>query len=159
MDRSLGRGGCRAGGIAYLAGLIAEHGAALEYDLVTLAGRTLDDVGGALSWRALLHFVEGLGPSSRLAREMEPTLEAASMWLDGSMTAALVADLIDVVAAFRWEHAAANVPKGKRPRKPKPVDRPWAKGSGKGEKRVGRDPIPIGEFDAWWDEKDKQTKG
>jgi hypothetical protein len=37
----------------------------------------------------------------------------------------------------------------RRPRQPKPYPRPWAKGQG--ERRIGKDPIPIADFDKWWD--------
>lgn len=132
---------------------MAEHGPALDFDLMTLTRFTLEDVGGALSWRALLHFVDGLGPTSALMRSMSPELGDMGPWLDGTVVAPLLADLIDCVNYLRWESASANVPKGKtRPRRPKPVKRPCGMG-GEGEKRIGRDPIPIGEFDTWWDSK------
>lgn len=124
---------------------------------MTLSHFTLDDVGGALSWRALLHFVTNLGPTSALMRETRP--EGADMlpWIDGTAVAPLLADLIDVTNYARWEYATSCTPKGKRkPRKPRQVKRPWRKDAG--ERKVGRDPIPIGEFDAWWDSKDKDKR-
>ena len=123
---------------------------------MTLADKTLDDLGGALSWRALLHFVTCLGPTSALVRELRPELNEMAPWLDGSMVAPLLADLIDCLNMQRWERAVAA--SGKKPRKPKRVTRPWD-GGGKGERVIGRDPIPVSEFEAWWESagsKDRQ---
>lgn len=139
------------GGIASLADLVATHGLALDYDLMTLARRTIDDVGGTLSWRALLHFVGGLPPTSRLARELDPRLESLAPWLDGSMVAPLVADLIDCTNLARWEYATSCVGRGqRRPRGPRAVPRPWREDGG-GKRTIGRDPIPTRDFEGWWD--------
>lgn len=115
---------------------------------------TLDDVGGALSWRALLHFVRGLPPTSHFACSVDPKLQAMSAWLDGSMVAPLLADLIDCINLERWEYAVSCVGKGKRkPRKPKPVPRPWVQSTSKGERHIGKDPIRIADFEVWWNSK------
>lgn len=155
MERGLRGRRSPAGGIADLAGIIAEHGGAVDYDLMTLTSFTLDDLGRALSWRALSHFVAHLPPTSALVREMHPEMGATLAWADGSMVAPLLADLIDSVAYGRWEYLASRVPKGKkRPRVPKRMPRPWEKAEvEKGERRVGSDPIPISEFDSWWESR------
>ena len=132
---------------------MAEHGAELDYDLMTRTRFTLDDLGGALSWRALLHFAANLEPTSRLVRAMHPEIEDMAPWLDGTMVAPLVADLIDCTNYGRWEYAVSLTKKGKsKPREPKAWPRPWRK-AGKGEKKIGRDPIPISEFEDWWESK------
>ena len=115
---------------------------------MTLAHMTLDDLGGALSWRALLHFVGGLGATSALVRELRPELDEMAPWLDGSMVAPLLADLIDCLNMQRWERVVAA--SGKRPRRPKRVTRPW-EGDSKGVRVIGRDPIPVSEFESWWE--------
>lgn len=118
---------------------------------MTLARRTIDDVGGTLSWRALLHFVGGLPPTSRLARELDPRLESLAPWLDGSMVAPLVADLIDCTNLARWEYATSCVRRGqRRPKAPRAVPRPWREDGG-GKRTIGRDPIPTRDFEGWWD--------
>lgn len=120
---------------------------------MTLTRFTLDDLGRALSWRALSHFVDHLPPTSALMRELRPESAETLAWLDGSMVAPLLADLIDSVAYGRWEYLASHVPKGKRmPKEPRRLPRPWDRAEAeKGVRRVGRDPIPISEFDSWWE--------
>lgn len=115
-----------------------DHRDALEYDLITKAGCTLDDIGGALSWRSLFSFIGHLTPDSAIHREINP--EAAS-WLSGQRTAGILADIYDLVAlahSDKWSH------------KPKPYPRPSAK---QRLKHFGADPIPIGDFDRWWNER------
>lgn len=125
--------------------LIEVHGAALEYDLLTLTHYQLRDVGRALSWGALLHFVEHVPRTSALSRELVPRTDTES-WADGEATAAILADIFDLLAMMRAESAVKGTKHA--PRKAKPYPRPWAKA--KGERHVGSDPIPISEFESWW---------
>lgn len=146
----MGAGVCRRcgsepGGIAELDRIIEEHGPALEYDLLTKTCYQLRDVGGALPWGALLHFVQYLPRDSALSRELYPTTDE-ERWADGTITAALLADIFDQLAMLRAEHAAKG--SGRRPKEPKPYPRPWVKR--KNERHVGADPIPISEFEDWW---------
>lgn len=141
------RGGARghAGGIAWLCQLIEEHGAALDYDLLTMTQYTIRDVGGALPWGALLHFVQFLPRSSALSREMVPTTDT-ERWADGSATAALLADLYDLLNQMNENLVASG--SRRRASHVKPYPRPWTKGTG--ERRIGRDAIPVSDFEAWW---------
>lgn len=125
--------------------LMEVHGAALEYDLLTLTHYQLRDVGRALSWGALLHFVEHVPRTSALSRELVPRTDTEA-WVDGDATAVILADIFDLLSALRSEHAVKGT--GRSPRKPKPYPRPWAQQ--KGERHVGSDPIPISDFESWW---------
>lgn len=146
MARRVGR---RPGGISGLLRLIDEHGGALEYDLITRAGVTLDDVPARISWRALNSFVMHLDMSSALMKELRPEYGG---WQGAERVPPMLADLIDAVNAFRWAFECANTPrKRRRPPKPKPYPRPGAKEEGG---RIGRDPIPIKDFDRWWKGED-----
>lgn len=130
---------------------MCEHGEALEYDLLTRAHMTLDDLGGALPLRALRSFVRYLGPGSMLWRETHPESEDWVPWLDGTMVAPMLASIYDSLAMSRWEYALSCVGKGHaKPRRPRPMDVPWRKDEQR-ERRIGKDPIPISEFDEWWD--------
>lgn len=139
--------GDKRGGIAGLIRLIDEHGGALEYDLMTRAGAVLDDVPARIPWTALRSFVGHLDAGSALVRELSPEI---ARFVSPANAAAMMADLIDTVAYFRWESSASRAGKGRRkPKKPKPYPRPGDK-----ERRgtvIGRDPIPISEFDEWWE--------
>lgn len=106
---------------------------------------TLQDIGGALPWGALLHFVQFVPRTSALSREMSPTTDD-ERWAQGHATAAILADLYDLVHQMNNNLAARG--SGRRPRTAKPYPRPWRKGDG--QKVVGRDPIPVADFEAWW---------
>ena len=110
---------------------------------------TLRDLGGRLSWASMAHFVQWLPPGSATSRATNPDVD---VWASGDMTAAVVADLIDAVNMLRYEWALGNTPKGRRrPKRPKRYPRPWAKDDDAGGQRYGRDPIPVSQFDAWWE--------
>ena len=111
---------------------------------MTRAGRTLADVPDGITWAALRSFVSHLDASSALVSEMHPDMAG---WQGASRVPAMLADLYDLMAAFRAEFAQAN---GGKRRKPKPYPRPWARR--KDEQRVGRDPIPIRDFEGWWND-------
>lgn len=132
-----GTGG-NAGGIISLVRLVENHGRALEYDLMTSTGRTLNEymTMGAAGKVALLSFVKHLPPDSALNREINPK-EDAWIWATTTKTNAILADLFD---AF----VAANSKKGKRP---KPYPRP------KKKEKIGRGAIPIKDFWSWWNKE------
>lgn len=133
------------GGIEGLCRLVDEHGEALEYDLITRAGMTLDDVPGRMPWTALRSFVKHLDTSSALSKKVSPNTAG---WQGADRVPMILADLIDAVNLFRWEFECANTPKKRRrPRQPEPYPRPGVK---KKDKKIGKDPIPIREFDDWW---------
>lgn len=100
-----------------------------------MTGYTLDDVGERLSWCSLFSFIKHLPPSSAYICEEYPE-EAA--WMNGWRNAAILADLWDLTAAAHTQrgHAAPKYP------------RPGAKDENR--RRYGVDPIPISEFDNWW---------
>lgn len=130
--------------------LIDEHGAALEYDLLTMTRYQLRDVGGALPWGALLHFVSHLPRTSALSQEVSPLTET-ERWARGDYTAAILADLFDIVA-----HGFAAVlakGTGRSARRVKPYPRPWSKPK---TRHVGKGAIPIKNFERWWDSHGKR---
>lgn len=132
-----------------------EYGPALEYDLMTRTRYQLADVGGALPMTALLHFVQHLDQGSALWREMHEDEAKYLPWLDGSLVAPMIADLYDVMAMNLW--VSANRGAKHRKRKPKPYPRPWS--SSRGETRhIGKDPIPIADFEEWWESRDRREQ-
>lgn len=148
--RHRGRDGRHGGGIAELRHIIEEHGAALDYDLLTKTNYQLRDVGGALSWGALLHFVQFLPRDSALRQDAAPTTDA-ERWTRGDATATILADLFDLVAQLRAEVAVKG--SDHKPKRPRPYPRPGV--TPKDTKHIGKDPIPVREFDGWWDSKSR----
>ena len=134
--------GGRPGGTVAAAAIVRDHRTAIEYDLLTLTGYTLDDIGGALSWCALFSFIKHLPPSSAYVREMYP--EEAT-WVNGWRNAAILADLWDLIAAA---HTAEG---RKAPRYPRPTTKK------DNTQRLGAEPIAAGDFDRWWNERTTST--
>lgn len=110
---------------------------------MTRAGATLDDLGARIPWRAFAHFVAHLDAGSAFVREVAPE---AAPWLGTERIQSMLADLIDLVGILDWHIVSAN--SKRKPRRPKPYPRPWKRDEGKTV--VGRDPIPIKDFDEWW---------
>lgn len=144
----------RRGKILGLVGAIEAYGGALEYDLMTLAGYTLGDVGGRLPWGSFANFVEHLPPTSAYRRELAEEAGDGDMlpWIDGTLVAPVLASIADEVGIFAWQHACANRGKGPRPPRPKTARRPWDRTND--VRRYGSDPMPISEFDTWWESQD-----
>lgn len=111
---------------------------------------TLDDVPARLSWRALGVFVRRLDATSAYVREVAPD---TAPWLGTERIQSMLADLFDAVVMLDWHLVCANTPKGKtRPKRPKPYPRPWARDE---ETVIGREAIPIKDFDSWWSGGDR----
>ena len=130
----------RSGGSLGLADIIAHHGEALEYDLMTKTRYLLHDIGRALPERALLSFVKHLPPESALRQEIDPD----AVWLTERHEAMLLAAISDQLAALAYMFSKAH---GGKPKKPKPIPRP---GVSDGSQHIGKDPIPIEDFDSWY---------
>lgn len=98
------------------------------------------DIGRALPASALLAFLRHLPPDSALRREIDPDVA----WLTDEKLALLLAHVSDQLAWLQYTLVKAN---GGRPKKPKPIPRPGVKDT---TQVVGRDPIPIKDFDRWY---------
>lgn len=118
--------------------IIENHGRALEYDLMTRTGRTLEEYMsmGAAGIVALISFIENLPIDSALTKSMNPKDEFGA-WGSTAKTNAILADTYDLLQAHFT----------KKGRNIKPYPRPQAK------KGIGRDAIPISEFWDWWNKK------
>ena len=112
---------------------------------MTTTRYTLQDVGGALSWGALSHFVQYLPRESALSREIRP-LSDEELWANGNATAAILADIYDLLSQFNVNFC--SVSSRKRSYAAKPYSRPWAKDTG--QRVLGSDPVPVSEFEDWW---------
>lgn len=124
------------GGIDGLCRELDSHGEAIEYDLIAL-GLRLDNLGTpALSWRDLKVILANSAPRSAYARAV------AGGDAEWTLTDHLLALTIDTLAMANWQRQG----KPHSP-KPQPVTRPGSKSEAR---HVGRDPIPIRDFDAWW---------
>lgn len=134
MARGVGH---QPGGIQGLVELLAEHGEAVEYDLITLGLRLRDLGTPAFTWRDLLVIVLNLPRAAALRREQ---LGDAAEW---GVLEYLMARNVEAGEGANWQRAGG---KGARP---KPLPRPGQKSE---SKRFGSGAIPISEFDDWWNQ-------
>lgn len=131
------------GGIISLAVFVEEHREAVEYDLLTLTGHELADVGGTLSWGALASFLACVGKGSAIDRELH---EEEAQWNDTIKTNGILADIYDMMAQINanlvalGERRKANEPK----RYPRPGVEP------DNIKHYGADPLPPDDLEAWF---------
>jgi hypothetical protein len=141
-DRGLG------GGSLSLAFLLSEYGEAIDYDLMTRTRFTLDDLGGALSARALLHFLHQLPVDSSTWAATHRGREDESDWASQRRVAMLLADISDQISGLTFLYEQAHSKNPHSVPKPKPIKRPGIKDE---TKRYGHGAIPIKDFDAWWE--------
>lgn len=114
---------------------------------MTMTRYTLDDLGGALSPRALLHFVRQLPAGSRTWEATHPGRRQESAWARQDGVQMLLADIADSLHAISWEVAQAHSKRDLRAERPRPIPRPGVKES---RKVYGHGAIPVSEFDKWW---------
>lgn len=119
---------------------IDEHGEALTYDLMTRTHYTIDDIGGALSWRSLYSFIKFLGTDSALARD----LDKSTGWETTIKTNAILADIYDLLQVIN-----ANLVKvgGGKTKKINPYPRPG--GDEDKKRKIGKDAVPVTDLREW----------
>lgn len=137
------------GGIVSLAVLVAEHGQALNYDLITRAGRSLYDIPAqGMTWADLRDFVAYLDASSALVGEVNPD---AAGWQGEEKVPMLLAHIADTLSGLAYGYALTHMKRGsKKPAPPKPIPRPGIAKTADRERHFGSGAIPIADFDAWW---------
>lgn len=132
------------GGKVSLAAYVEKHRKAIEYDLLTRTGRSLDDVGNSLSWDALAAFIEGLGADSALMRDLHPDV---AQWSTTLKTNAILADIFDCLAQINANLIAIG--SHKKAKKTKPYPRPGKKD--KNIKQIGNkeSAVSVSKFERW----------
>lgn len=138
---------CQSGGILSLARFADEHSKALEYDLITKTGYTLDDIGSALSWSALSSFISKLDIDSALGRELNPK------WADWSTTLKtnlILANIYDALNQLNSNVVAAY--SGKKSKPVKPYPRPFEL-QNENTKHFGSKPMPVNKLREWFEQK------
>lgn len=126
-----------------LAKHVLAHREAIQYDLLTNTGHTLNDIGRSLSWDALDSFLRNVSMDSALAREMNPDEWA---WTTPFKTNSLLADILDELAQINSNLVAIG---NRNPaKKIKPYPRPWKKAPAD-EKKIGSGGLPPAELRKW----------
>ena len=130
-----------------LAKQIQEHRGAIEYDLLTKTGHSIDDIGRSLSWDALDSFLSNIGLDSALGRELH--LEEAE-WCTTTKTNKMLAEVIDLLAQINANLVAIG--SYKPAKKVKPYPRPWKLDPSDG-KKIGSGGLPPAELRKWFKKK------
>lgn len=115
---------------------------------MTILGLRLSDVPEAMDWHALWVFTRHLPEGSATARDMNPEYSAFSLRIKQS---AMLADLIDVAIGIRCVVQKAYAKNPNEIKQPDPYPRPWKVDTGKETRHIGSDPIPIKDFEKWWE--------
>lgn len=130
------------GGILALSRLIERFEGAIAFDLLTICGWSLDDLGISYSWRDLWVLVMRWQKTPGTA-----TCEAVQGVVHWPTTDQLLAIIADILQHANWQRL------GKRhAAKPKRIPRPWEKSRAT---KLGSKPVPISQFNSWWDSKTK----
>ena len=119
---------------------IDEHGEALTYDLMTRTHYTIDDIGGALSWRSLYSFIKFLGTDSALARD----LDKSTGWETTIKTNAILADIYDLLHVINAHLVKVG---GGKTKKINPYPRPG--GDEDKKRKIGKDAVPVTDLREW----------
>lgn len=99
-------------------------------------------MGASLPWDALIAFIRRLPATSETRAEVDPDAAQAAWWA-ANAPAYVLADLYELTAAV-------NRRRGRRPvRYPRP-------GDSKDAKTYGSDPVPMSEFERWWEDSGEQ---
>lgn len=117
---------------------------------MTVLGLRLHDVPETIGWDGLIVFLKNVPMESAYVRALFPEEYAFS---SGLKQAAMMADLIDCINWFRYEHAVSVSGKGAKPDQPKPYPTPWNKDATPEDPlngKYGKGAIPANEFYDWY---------
>jgi hypothetical protein len=125
------------GGILGLCELIREYPEACHVELLQ-HGLRLTQIGtGRCTWIDVRAVFMTAGPRSVLTQARQ-----GHHWTPETY---ILADIFDTLAVANWQRSSSKKnPQPKPKRYPRPGDKPEVQ-------VIGKDPIPISEFDAWWD--------
>lgn len=125
---------------------IEAHKKAIEADLMKV-GYELNDIGSALSWRALDSFIRNLSLSSATMRELNPEL---ARWDTQLQTNTILADIYDMLAALNYN--VLCMASKQKPQQPKPYPRP-GKNEDEDKKKIGKGALPVADLQEWFEQK------
>ena len=111
---------------------------------MSILGCRIYDIPASYGWDGLLIMITQAPETSALNRALNPDVYAFGTAVKQS---ALLSDLFNAIAMFRYEFASANSPK-RKPKKPQFYPTPWSKDTNSNS--IGKGAIPISQFDAWY---------
>lgn len=108
---------------------------------------TLDDLGGALSERALLHFIERLPQDSATWAETHDNGAEMAAWASSQQVPMLLAAISDQLGTMIWRFEQAHSKNPRAVKRPEPIPRPGVRAEAR---RYGSGPVAVKDFDRWW---------
>ena len=127
---------------------MVKHRGAIEHDLLTKTGYSLDDVGSTLSWDALDSFIANCGADTALAREIN---EDYYNWSSMVKTNGILADIFDMLAQINANLVAIGTHKASK--EPPKYPRPGDDRDNKNRKHFGNGAMAKRDFVAWIEER------
>lgn len=120
---------------------------------MTKTGHGLTEVPyNGITLHDLFLFITQLRADSASIAEQD---KEKAYWEGTARTPMLLAQIVDELSYLRYEFAVANTPKGKKkPNPPLLYPRPGVPDNKKTH-TYGSKPIPINEFNSWWNSKSK----
>lgn len=104
----------------------------------------LSHIPDTYGWDGLYILITNAPENSALNRALNPDLYSFGTSLKQS---AILSDLFNAIAMFRYEFASANSPK-RKPKKPQLYPTPWTEN--KDSEIIGKGAIPVSQFDDWY---------
>lgn len=102
-------------------------------------------MGASLPWDALISFIRHLPALSETCAEMFPD-KAQTAWWHANAPALVLADLFDLIANAFKRRGSKTV------HYPRPYDND-------DKQSYGKDPIPVSQFDDWWEHGQEDSAG
>lgn len=98
-----------------------------------------------VGWDAVVNWARHLGSDSKTFASLNPEYSSFGSRLKTNI---LLADIYDAIMYFAWMYACSHREKGTlNPLRPKRYPRPGIKDD---DVHIGKDPIPIKDFDSWY---------
>lgn len=132
---------------------MTKHSEAVNYDLLTLTGHELKDVGASLSWEALAAFLHNEATGSALIREVDPEYH---LWSTSLKTNGILADIYDKLAQI--ESILVAIGTGQKSKPIKPYPRPGMEEEKGSTRRIGRGAMPAAKLEEWFRKKREERK-
>lgn len=98
-----------------------------------------------VGWDCVRNFVRHLDQESAVYRALHPE---EALFASPLKRAAILADIFDAIREFEYTFACAHTPQGKTP--PIPPRKYRRPGVDDGVQRIGKDAIPVADFDDWY---------
>lgn len=122
-------------------GVVNRYPKAINADLFSSTGYTIDDLGEGLGWDVFNDFLTNLGTQSALAKQVTPE---TSVWGSIEKTNVILADIYDVLSAINYSLVKLG---GGKPKKPTPYPRIGDKKKQKfGNKKSS---LPVNKMREW----------